>query len=135
MEQALNTASFGGKLPLLGKDLQQGADFIGSLRTAIHNALAQLPGDGHFADMSAVRGWVNNQLAQKLSDAHLNPDTVTVDTLCKTPLGTVGAPTVALHSGATAGSKTYRYVVASYVTVRVPDPVLVKFPPAVPVRL
>ncbi|HKN56948.1 MAG TPA: hypothetical protein VJX66_30955, partial [Amycolatopsis sp.] len=35
----------------------------------------------------------------------------------KTPLGTVGAPTVALHSGATAGSKTYRYVVASYVTV------------------
>ncbi|MEV6876180.1 calcium-binding protein [Amycolatopsis sp. NPDC051128] len=117
VEQALNTASFGGKLPLLGDDLQQGADFVGKLRTAIHTALDQLPADGHFTDMAAVRGWVNDQLGQKLADAHLNPDTVTVDTVCKTPLGTVSAPAVALHSGATAGSKTYRYVVASYVTI------------------
>ncbi|MEU9688884.1 calcium-binding protein [Amycolatopsis japonica] len=117
VEQALNTASFGGKLPLLGDDLQQGADFIGKLRAAIHTALEQLPANGHFTDMAAVRGWVNDQLGGKLAAAGLNPDTVTVDTLCKTPLGTVGAPTVKLHEGATAADKTYRYVVASYVMI------------------
>ncbi|WP_206794239.1 calcium-binding protein [Amycolatopsis sp. MtRt-6] len=117
VEQALNTASFGGKLPLLGDDLQQGADFIGKLRAAIHTALDQLPADGHFTDMAAVRGWVNDQLGAKLAAAGLNPDTVTVDTVCKTRLGTVGVPTVALHEGATAADKTYRYVIASYATI------------------
>ena len=35
IEAALNAASFGGKLPLIGDDLQQGADFVGTLRTTI----------------------------------------------------------------------------------------------------
>lgn len=117
VEQSLRTASFGGKLPLLGDDLQQGADFVGTLRDTLHQALGALPGDGHFTDMSAVRDWVNDQLGQKLSDAGLNPDLLTVDTVCTSTLPSVGTPTVALHSGATAGSGTYRYVVASYIVV------------------
>ncbi len=117
IEQSMNAASFGGKLPLIGEDLQQGADFIGKLRTAIDGALSNLPADGHFSDMVGVRNWVNNELSTALTNAGLNPDLVQVDTVCQSALGEVGAPTVALHSGATAASTTYTYVVASYITV------------------
>ena len=41
IETALNEASFGGKIPLIGDDLQQGADFVGNLRTAINDALGR----------------------------------------------------------------------------------------------
>ena len=117
IEQSLNAASFGGKLPLIGNDLQQGADFVGKLRTAIHDALGQLPGDGHFSDMGGVRDWVNNKLSTALDSAGLNPDLVQVDTVCQSTLAEAGAPTVALHTGATAGTTTYNYVVAPYITV------------------
>ena len=62
IEQSLNTASFGGKLPLIGDDLQQGADFIGKIRDAVHDALGQLPNDGNLGDMAGVRDWVNDKL-------------------------------------------------------------------------
>ena len=67
---------------MIGKDLQQGADFVGKLRASIHDAIAQLPGDGHFTDTSGVRDWVNDKLADALDSAGLNPDLVKVDTEC-----------------------------------------------------
>lgn len=116
VQQAMNAASFGGKLPLIGDDLQQGADFISQLRDSLHQAIGQLPSDGHFTDTSGVRDWVNNNLATALGNAHLNPQLVTVDTECTDTLGSVSpAPGVALHSGATAGTTTYKYAIVSYV--------------------
>lgn len=108
---SLNTASFGGKLPLIGDDLQQGADFIGNLKTAIDNALGSL---GGVSSISGLRDWVNNQLETQLTNAGLNPDLVKVDTLCSSTLDSVGAPTVT-PSDAT-GSHTFTYAIVSYVT-------------------
>jgi hypothetical protein len=117
IEQSLNTASFGGKLPLIGDDLQQGADFIGKIRDAVHSALGQLPNDGNLGDMAGVRDWVNNKLGQALDTAGVNPDLAKLDTLCSDSLGEVPTPTVAPHAGATDNGKTYKYVVAAYITV------------------
>jgi Ca2+-binding RTX toxin-like protein len=117
IEQSMNVASFGGKLPLIGNDLQQGADFIGKLRDSIHTALGQLPGDGHFSDMAGIRDWVNNKLQAALSSAGLNPDLVSVDTVCSSQLDTATAPTVANHPSDTTGSTPFNYEIAAYINV------------------
>jgi Ca2+-binding RTX toxin-like protein len=113
LETSLNAASFGGKLPLIGDDLQQGADFIGNLRAAINDAIGQLPGDGTFTNTSGVRDWVNDKLAGALSDAGLNPDLVKVDTQCSTTLPPAPAPT--LTPDPTGGGTTIKYAVVAYV--------------------
>jgi len=116
IQQAMNAASFGGKLPLIGNDLQQGADFISKLRDSLHQAIGQLPSDGHFTDTSGIRDWVNNKLAGALTSANLDPQLVTVDTECSDTLGSVTpAPGEALSSGATAGTTHYHYAIASYI--------------------
>ena len=71
LQTSLQTASFGGKLPLVGDDLQQGADFIGKLKQTIDNALGDL---ASVNSISGLRDWVNSKLAQGLQDAGLNPD-------------------------------------------------------------
>ena len=119
IETSLNTASFGGKLPLIGNDLQQGADFIGKLRNAFHTAIGQLPANGHLSDLAAVRQFITNQLGTALTNAHVNPDFASIDTLCadSNRLGEVTTPTVAPHSGATDDGVTYSYKIVSYITV------------------
>jgi hypothetical protein len=39
---SLSAASFGGKLPLIGEDLQQGADFLGKLKQTVDAVLGDL---------------------------------------------------------------------------------------------
>ena len=112
IETALNEASFGGKIPLIGDDLQQGADFVGNLRTAINDALADLPGDGNLGDTQGIRDWVNDSLDSALSDAGVNPDLVTVDTRCMSTLLPPGAPTVTPQG--TDDGETYTYKIESY---------------------
>ncbi|MDT4975854.1 MAG: hypothetical protein QOG98_1612, partial [Pseudonocardiales bacterium] len=112
LQQSLVTASFGGKLPLVGNDLQQGADFVGKLKTTIDSAIGDL---ATVNSISGLRDWVNDKLAAGLQSAGLNPDLVKVDTQCKTTLGTVTpAPTVAV-AVADASTETYTYSVASYI--------------------
>jgi Ca2+-binding RTX toxin-like protein len=111
LQTALNTASFGGKLPLVGDDLQQGADFIGQLKETIDSTLGDAAA---IHDVASLRDYVNQTLNDALDGAALHPS-VSVDTQCLGTLSSPGAPTVALGSGTTAGSdNTYSYAIVSY---------------------
>jgi Ca2+-binding RTX toxin-like protein len=109
IEQSLNAASFGGKLPLIGDDLQQGADFIGKLRAAMHDALNHLSGDhadGNLGTSAAdVRTALNGYIGDALTSAGLPHDLLVIDTECKSTLDSVGAPTITPVG--TAGTAAY----------------------------
>lgn len=118
IETSLSAASFGGKLPLVGKDLQQGADFIGRLRAAMADALNKLStdhADGAIgSDTGAVRTALNGYIGNALDAAHLPHNLLTIDTECRSTLDPVSpAPTVT-PQGADDG-KTYTYKIVSYV--------------------
>jgi len=118
IETSLNAASFGGKLPLIGDDLQQGADFVGKVRAAMRDALNTLKGDhpdGNVgSDTTAVRNALNGYISNALTSANVPSDLLTVDTECKTTLDPVALPTITNQG--TPGGKTYKYKVASYTT-------------------
>jgi Ca2+-binding RTX toxin-like protein len=113
LQNALITASFGGKLPLVGDDIQQGADFIGQLKTQIDAVLGDL---ASVNSTSGLSDWLNDHLKAGLQSAGLNPDLVRLDIECTDILDTVATPTVELvNDPADAATTTYTYVVASYV--------------------
>jgi Ca2+-binding RTX toxin-like protein len=110
--QSLNAASFGGKLPLVGDDLQQGADFLSNLKETIDNAIGGL---ASVDSMGELRDWVNGQLHNGLHDAGLNPDTASIDTTCSTTLDSP-TPTVTPNPAYTTGTAvTVTYAVVAYV--------------------
>ena len=68
IESAFRVASFQGNLPLIGDDLQQGADFIGDLRTSLRNSIwNELPGGGRPANSTEFKNFINAQLAGALA--------------------------------------------------------------------
>ncbi|MCO8125590.1 calcium-binding protein [Acidimicrobiia bacterium EGI L10123] len=116
VETALRTASFGGKLPLIGEDLQQGADFVGEIRAAVDEALAALPADGDLGSTQGVRDWVNDELDAALDSAGVNPEIAAVDVRCQSVLLPPGGVTVTPQSddGDTGNDIEYSYAVESY---------------------
>ncbi len=112
LQQSLNTASFGGKLPLVGNDLQQGADFLGKLKTTIDGTLGTA---GAIKNVGDLRDYVNNTLKNALSGSKLNPS-VSLETQCTATLASAAAPTVTLHGSTTAGTTTNTYEIVSYVS-------------------
>lgn len=65
LESGMRTASYGGRLPLVGNDLQQGADFVGAKRQEIKAAIAKLPNGGRVPTGKDLREWYNTELAPK----------------------------------------------------------------------
>ncbi len=116
VETALRTASFGGKLPLIGEDLQQGADFVGEIRAAVNQALGALPADGNLSTTQGVRDWVNDELDVALTDAGVNPEIAAVDVRCQSTLLPPGGVTVTPQSddGDPTNDVVYSYAVESY---------------------
>ncbi|MDT4913548.1 MAG: hypothetical protein QOC66_2676, partial [Pseudonocardiales bacterium] len=119
IETSLSAASFGGKLPLIGKDLQQGADFIGQLRSAMADALNTMNGahaDGNLgSDSAAVRNAINGYIGDALDSAHLPHNALAIDIECRSTLPAVSpAPTVARQGGAD-DHKSYAYKIVPYV--------------------
>jgi Ca2+-binding RTX toxin-like protein len=112
LQNALVTASFGGKLPLVGDDIQQGADFIGQLKAQIDAVLGDLASVNSTAGLTT---WLNDKLKKGLADNGFNPDAVTVDIQCTDILASTAAPTVELVDNGDAATTTYTYEVASYV--------------------
>ncbi|MFD0865899.1 calcium-binding protein, partial [Tessaracoccus lubricantis] len=112
-ELALRAASFEGKLPLVGKDLQQGADFLGRLRTTLKTTLGGLT-------TASPRAWVdelNATLAQKLTDAGLTAVTPEIGMECKLFLEPVTGLTAQAQPVPEAGAEgvgTYKYQVVAY---------------------
>ncbi|TCO47460.1 Ca2+-binding RTX toxin-like protein [Kribbella antiqua] len=69
VEQAFRTASLQGKLPLVGDDLQQGADFIGDLRAKLRASIwNELPGGGRPANSKEFEDFINSRLATALAE-------------------------------------------------------------------
>lgn len=106
IERALRTAAFDGKLPLVGDDLQQGADRFGRLRSKIQQAMAQMPGGGRVNNTGELADWVNNHLKPAVGSA------VTVGFTCDATLQPATGPTASAQG--TKGTTKYEYgIVAS----------------------
>ncbi len=114
VEQAFRTASFQGKLPLVGEDLQQGADFVGDLRTKLRASIwNELPGGGRPANSKEFKDFINTKLAAALAEVEIAATEVTVDFDCTATLAKAAAPTVA-ENPADTGTATYEYKVVAY---------------------
>lgn len=96
IEQAFQLASFQGRLPLIGEDLQQGADFLGDLRTKLRDSVwNQLPGAGRPANAQEFENFINAKLAAALAEANIHAANVSVEFNCTATLTKVDpAPTV-----------------------------------------
>ncbi|MFC0624645.1 calcium-binding protein [Kribbella deserti] len=114
IEQAFRTASFQGKLPLIGEDLQQGADFIGDLRTKLRSSIwNELPGGGRPANSKEFKDFINTKLAAALAEVQIAATEVSVDFDCTATLAPAAAPTVA-ESPDDVGTATYEYQIVAY---------------------
>jgi Ca2+-binding RTX toxin-like protein len=92
VEQAFQLASLQGKLPLIGEDLQKGADFIGTLRTKLRDSIwNQLPGAGRPATAEEFKKFIDDHLAAALAEANIAA-TATVDFNCTETLHPVSGP-------------------------------------------
>lgn len=109
-ERALRTASFEGKLPLVGKDLQVGADFIGGVRAELDTVFAgPVPTD---TTAGAIRTFAQGALNDALPTAGGALD---VDVTCVSPLAAAGAPSVTKTGSET--DVTYRYKIVAVTKV------------------
>lgn len=108
-EQTMNLASFGGKLPLVGQDLQQGAQFLQQAQATVDNVLGSLAGAN---SEQAFTDWVSNKLQSALNSAHILPSGTipTPQFVCSANLAT---PTGVSATPTTSGSNTYDYVVSA----------------------
>ncbi|MHA3837473.1 calcium-binding protein [Terrabacter sp. AAH1] len=125
IEQSMRLATFDGKLPFVGKDLQQGADSIGRLRAEIKAKLGTVP-----ASPKEAKDYVNTKLAEAITAAGLQKTSLTVDYECTAKLEPTGAPTLAA-TPSTAGATKWRYeIVASQGTGAGTDGDTVASPPS-----
>ncbi|MGN6609607.1 MAG: hypothetical protein ACTHMS_21685, partial [Jatrophihabitans sp.] len=108
-EQALNLASFGGKVPLIGKDLQQGAQFLEHVQGEVDGVLGDLASVGNEAQL---RDWVDNKLNDALKDVLPAGGKITADFVCSAQLAT---PTNVAGTAAKTDTPTtgYQYRVAA----------------------
>lgn len=114
IEQAFRAASFGGKLPLIGEDVQAGADFIGDLRTKLRSSIwNELPGGGRPANSKEFKDFVNAKLADALKDVQIAATEITVSFDCGAKLAQANAPTVT-ENPADTGITTWQYEVVAY---------------------
>ncbi|NRQ36564.1 calcium-binding protein, partial [Nonomuraea sp. NN258] len=65
LETGMRFAAQDGRLPLVGHDLQQGADFIGAKREQVRAAMAHLPKQGTGA---GLKSWITTNLGPVLGD-------------------------------------------------------------------
>lgn len=110
-ENALNLASAGGKLPLLGKDLQEGADFLTDLQTRIDSVLGPAASVSKVSDVQTAINKLTSEL-NKTSGATLLNATVSANIICAGGAGAVQSPAISTVTNAgTAATSTYTYQV------------------------
>ena len=87
IEQAFRTASLQGKLPLVGDDLQQGANFIGDLRAKLRASIwNELPGGGRPANSKEFADFINSKLASALAEVNIAATDIKVTFDCSEAL-------------------------------------------------
>ena len=110
-EAGLRFASLDGKIPLVGKDLQQGADFLGKLRTTLKEDVL-----GGLVTASPDE-WVtevNTRLTTELDKAGFNAINPAVGLECSAVLEPAGAPTLTAVPVPDADADTYQYAIVAY---------------------
>ncbi|GAB3658904.1 hypothetical protein GCM10027596_15790 [Nocardioides korecus] len=120
-ETALRTASNNGEMPVIGKDLQAGADFMGTARKKLDGFLEKY---GDPTNVGDAKKLLTTQLADRLGVVVDGSDGVTLDLTCSgtsttttNPLNPPSVAPVATATGATAADTTqYRYSVVSTFT-------------------
>ncbi|PKH40912.1 Ca2+-binding protein, RTX toxin-related [Nocardioides alpinus] len=106
-EVALRTAASDGELPVIGKDLQAGADFMGATRVEIDDFIAN---NEDPTTVSGARGLLQTQLAQALDIPVNGPTGVQVDFTCTATLEPPAAPGVVTTPTPAAAGDTTQWV-------------------------
>jgi Ca2+-binding RTX toxin-like protein len=116
-KEGLDKAIAGGKVPLVGKDLQEGTDFIGKLKAAFD---AALPATQHytFSNAGNIRTQLQNAInGAPLTDAHVLQGAPTIALACDATLDKVSKPGVSAVGAPDADASknaSYTYAVAAY---------------------
>jgi Ca2+-binding RTX toxin-like protein len=106
-ESALRTASNGGEMPVIGKDLQAGADFLGETREELG---AFVEANGDVSSVGPAREYLVKMLSETL-DLPLNGDTgLILDFTCNRELEPPAAPTATSTPATPATGDSTRYV-------------------------
>lgn len=105
IEQAMRVATFDGKLPFVGKDLQQGADSIGRLRAELKSKLGDIP-----ATPKEAKDYVNTKLKDAIEASGLTGANLEVGYACTAQLEPAEAPTV---TPTPTGSTTWKYTIVA----------------------
>jgi Ca2+-binding RTX toxin-like protein len=113
VERTLRTASFDGKLPLVGKDLQAGSEFIHGLHTDIATALGGV--DPTATNAGQIRTFLKDKVKPALPVLPGGDFTFDVECTTGSGLAQVGTPSVS-PSGGGSGA-TYQYKVVAYAAV------------------
>ncbi|MCW2607415.1 MAG: hypothetical protein JWO60_2108, partial [Frankiales bacterium] len=98
-EGALRTASNGGEMPVIGKDLQAGADFLGATREEIG---AFVEANGDISTVKPARDYLVKALSETL-DLPLDDSGLILDFTCNRTLEPPAAPTVTATLGEDQG--------------------------------
>ncbi len=115
-QQGLQLASAGGKLPLIGSDLQEGADFLGNLQNTINGVLgpSNLP-NGKLATAGDVQNKLND-LGSALNTAGLLPGgtaSFTPALICSGATLSQVTGVSATATNPTSGTTDYQYEVVA----------------------
>lgn len=124
-ETALRTASNGGELPVVGKDLQAGADFLGETRAELADFVADA---GDVSTVGPMEKYLTSQLTSVLGN-DVVAGAIDVTFSCKLKLEAPGAPTGTPKNAADTDATQYVYKVVSTFT-KGSDPVKKSVPSA-----
>lgn len=114
LENGLRTASFDGKLPLIGKDLQAGSDFVGGLRTDLEGVFGSI-GDPTATNAGQIREFLREQVKPAMPKVPGGGFHFDVECVAGATLATVGQPDVTANGGGTG--TFYKYKVVAYTSV------------------
>ena len=106
-EASLRTASNDGEMPIIGKDLQAGADFMGVTRANIDDFIAK---EGDISTVEGAKAYLTTTLAEELGIVVNGADGVIVDFTCNRDLEPPAAPSVASTPATPATGDTTKYV-------------------------
>ncbi|TNM39689.1 calcium-binding protein [Nocardioides albidus] len=110
-ETALRTASNDGEMPIVGKDLQAGADFMGATRAKIDQFITE---NGDPTTVGGARTLLTTTLANKLGVVVNGATGIQVDFSCRRTLDPPSpAPTAAATGAADGDTTTYVYKVVT----------------------
>jgi Ca2+-binding RTX toxin-like protein len=95
IEDGLRAATLEGKLPLVGGDLQAGADFVGQLRTELDALFTEVESinGGKLPSVAEVQRLLDEEFRAALTAAGASPDDFSLDLTCLLPSTSVTSAT------------------------------------------